>query len=129
MSALSLDFGPTERAANEYRRMVRAVDDAVAALGLEIAAGACGVPKADLRGMLDGRNGRRMSAEVAAVIAERVGPGSYRDAILDAVRSMFGLHAPEKDGEYIHRLEGALLKFGEPGGEVLARCRREARRG
>ena len=128
MMAQALDFGPTDRAAHDYRRMLRAVDDAVAAMGLDCAAGATGIPKADLRAMLDGRNGRRMPADIAAVIAERVGAGTYRDAILDAVRSMFGLHKPEDDAAYVHRLEGALLKFGEPGVEVLSRCRREARR-
>lgn len=129
MMAQSLDFGAGDRAAHDYRRMVRAVDDAVAVLGLEVAAGATGIAKADLRRMLDGRNGRRLPADVAAVVADRVGAGCYRDAILDAVRSLFGLHRPESDADYAHRLEAALLKFGEPGADMLARCRREARRG
>lgn len=129
MSSLTLDFGAADEAAREYRRFVRAVDDAVAVMSLDIAAGACGIAnKSDLRAMLDGRNGRRLPADVGAVIARRVGTGEYQDAILDAIRGMYGLYAPESDAAYAHRLEGALLRFGEPGANVLAQCRREARR-
>lgn len=129
MSSLTLDFGAYDRTAREYRALVRAVDDAVAVLTLEVAAGAAGLSnKSDLRAMLDGRNGRRLPTDVAAVIAERVGAGIYRDSILNAVRAMFGLHQPESDALYIHRVEGVLLRFGEPGAAALAQARREARR-
>ena len=128
MTPTSFDFGAADRASHEYKRLVRAVDDAVAVLTLDVAAGACGVSKSDLRAMLDGRNGRRLSTEIAAIVAERVGPGQYRDAILDAIRAMFNLYQPEDGERYALRLEMALLGFGEHGREELAKCRREARR-
>jgi hypothetical protein len=79
--------------------------------------------------LIDGRNGRRLDTRVAAIIAERVGAGIYRDAIVRAIKELFGLFEPENDREWAHRLEGALLCFGQPGAEKLAQCRREARRG
>lgn len=128
MSSLMLDFGAADGAARAHRDLVRATDDAVGVLGLEVAAGAVGASKSDLRAMLDGRNGRRLPTDVAAVIARRV-DGSYRDHVLAAVRALFGIEAaPESDRDYIHRIEGALLRFGAVGEAELARCRREARR-
>lgn len=121
-----LEFTPSER---DYNAFVRAVDDACRVLTLPIAAGAVGMREGDLRAALDGRNGRRLDAKVGAVIAKRVGPGIYRDAIAAAIKELFGLYEREADGPYAHRLEGALLSFGAPGAEVLAKCRREARRG
>jgi hypothetical protein len=131
MSSPQLSFSairPTDRPTS-YRRLVRAVDDACDAVGLGVAAAAAGVRDTDLRGMLDGRNGRRLPAEVAAAVADVVGAGALRDAITTAVRELFGLVEPESDRDYIHRIEGALLNFGAPGADYLARCRREARRG
>lgn len=121
-------FGFHADPSRAYRDLVRAVEDAIAVIGLDVAAGAVGVGKSDLRAMLDGRNGRRLPTDVAAVIARRV-DGSYRDHVLAAVRALFGIvDAPESDRDYIHRLEGALLRFGAVGEAELARCRREARR-
>ena len=111
------------------KHLLRAVDDAVGSLGLGVAAGAVGLKDAQLRDMIDGRGGRRLSPDIAAVIASRVGDGALRDAILEAVRELFGLHQPEDDVNFIHRLKGALLRFGEPGAEMLRQCRKEARRG
>ena len=98
-------------------------------MGMGVAASACGLKtSAQLREMIDGVNGRRMSTEIAAIIAERVGPGHLRDAILDAIRGMFGLHQPEADKPYIHRLEDGYDDFGEMGAKKLAEIRKAARR-
>jgi hypothetical protein len=126
--SLPLPLGSADLIPTWHRRLLRATEDAVDALGLSVAAAAAGVRDTDLRGMLDGRNGRKLPTEVAAAIAQRV-TGDLRAAILDSIRGLFGLHEPEDDAAYIHRIEGALLTFGAPGGEALARCRREARRG
>lgn len=129
MSSLMLDFGAADGTARAYRDLVRATDDAVGVLGLEVAAGAVGVSKSDLRAMLDGRNGRRLPTDVAAVIARRVGAGVYRDRIIKAIRELFDIaDPPENDRDYVHRLEGAMLRFGALGEAELAKCRREARR-
>lgn len=121
-------FGFVADPSRAYRQLVRGVEDAIAVLGLDVAAGATGVAKSDLLAMTSGRNGRRMPADVAAVIAARVGSGVYRDAITAAIRELFGLVQPENDAEYAHRLERTLLRFGEPGADALAQARREARR-
>lgn len=128
MTALPLENVSADQVRRDNRRLVLAVEDAVAVLGLGVTAGAIGGTATGLRDTLDGRNGRRLPVEWAAIIAERVGPGSHRDAILVAIKSMFGLVAPDSDAEYIHRLEQAFARFGEYGTDVLARCRREARR-
>ena len=121
-------FGFYADPGRSYRQLVRAVEDAIAVLGLDVAAGATGVGKSDLLAMISGRNGRRLPTDVAAVVADRVGVGAYRDAITAAVRELFGLVQPESDAEYAHRLERTLLRFGEPGADALAQARREARR-
>ena len=131
MIAQSLTFSPSALVAEAYRKMVRAVDDAVQALSLEVASGATDIAKPDLRAMIDGRNGRRLPTDVAAIIARRIGPGVYQDAILAAVREMFGVVEvkPESDAQYIDRLEEGFLAFGEIGHEALAKHRKAARRG
>lgn len=121
-------FGFYADPGRSYRQLVRAVEDAIAVLGLDVAAGATGIGKSDLLAMVQGRNGRRLPTDVAAVIADRVGHGKYRDAITGAVRALFGLVEPENDRDYAHRLESVLLRFGEPGASALAQARREARR-
>jgi hypothetical protein len=128
MTPIALDFGPRDRAARVHKRLVTKVDDAVSALTLGVAAGAIGCRPPALRDALDGRNGSRLSSEWAGIIAERVGPGALQDAILDAIREQFGLYQPESDRDYIHRLEGGFLRFGEAGMAMLAQLRREARR-
>jgi hypothetical protein len=131
MMAPPLDFGAAAVVGEAYRKLTRAVDDAVTALTLEVASGATDVAKADLRDMIDGRKGRRLPTDVAAVIARRIGPGRYQDAIFAALREMFGAvdASPEPDALYIDRLENALREYGARGRETLAQCRREARRG
>ncbi len=120
-----LPFTPSER---HYNALVRAVDDAAKAMGFSVAAGAVGLKSGDLSAMIDGRNGRRMDTKVAAVIADRVGAGIYRDAIVHAIKELFGLFQPDTDQQWGHRLEAALMSFGEQGSAKLAQCRREARR-
>lgn len=130
MIAQPLAFSASVEVAESYRKMVRAVDDAVQALSLEVAAGATDIAKPDLRAMIDGRNGRRLPTDVAAIIARRIGPGAYQDAILAAVREMFGAVdiKPEADGPYIDRLQDGYAEFDEMGRSALARHRKAARR-
>ena len=130
MSSLAFDFGSSERTAYYDRQLRRAVDDASQAMGPAQAATACGLKTSgQLREMIDGTNGRRMSTDIAAVIADRIGPGSYRDAIIDAIKGLFGMHQPEADGPYIRRLEDGYSDFGPQGTGELAEIRKAARRG
>lgn len=128
MTALPLENVSADGVRRDNKRLVLAVEDAVASLTLGVAAGALGTTPSRLRDTLDGRNGSRLPVEWAAVIAERVGPGSLRDEILLLIKSMFGLIEPDSDPEFIHRLEGGYADFGEMGSKQLAKLRREARR-
>lgn len=123
-----LALTPKERAEKFYRRYVLAVGDAVQAITLGVAAGACGVRSQDLHDMLEGHKGRRLPTDVGAVIAAMVS-GELRDAIVLALKEMFDLVEPESDAEYIRSLEAGYAKFGEQGGVVLGEIRRKARRG
>ncbi len=120
-----LPFTPTER---HYSALVLAVEDACKVLTFPVAAGAVSMRDGDLRAMLEGRNGRRLDTKVAAIIAERVGAGIYRDAIVRAIKELFGLFEPMNDREWAHKLEGVLLTFGTPGADALTKARQEARR-
>lgn len=109
-------------------RLLAAVNDAVASMGLGTAAGACGVKPNVLRGALDGAGGRHFPTEWAAIIAARVGDGVLSNRIRQAIKALFGLHEPDTDPQYIHRLEQGYGAFGAIGGAELARHRRESRR-
>lgn len=128
MSALPLENCSADQVRRDNKRLVLAVEDACAVLGLGCAAGAVGCTSQALRDALDGRNNRRLPVEWAALIAERVGAGAARDAILAAIKSMFGLIEPDSDADYIHRLEQGYAAFGAIGQAELSRHRRESRR-
>ncbi len=124
-------LSPAYRRDETSKALRRALGNAVASVTPSVAAGACGCSAQEVCDALAGR--RRFPGEWAMAIAELVG-GDHCAAILAALLEPFGLRAvsadePESDERYIGRLETALASFGEPGVQVLARVRKEARRG
>ncbi len=121
---------PSYRRNETSKALRRALGNAVASVTPSVAAGACGCSAQEMCDALAGR--RRFPAEWAIAIAELVG-GDLGPAIIAAILEPLGLRAvaadePETDERYIVRLELALAAFGEPGGQALARVRKEARR-
>jgi hypothetical protein len=127
MSQDSLPVSNLRPIASLYRRYVLAVQDAVDALTLGVAAGRAGVRSQDLSDMLNGVKGRRLPIEVAAPIADAVS-GDLQTAIHNAIKEMFGMVQPAADPEFIRRLEDGYSRFGEVGRIELAKIRREAHR-
>jgi hypothetical protein len=121
-------FSPRQRTERAYKSYVLAVSDAVTALSPTVAAGACGLRPSDLNDMIEGHKGRRMPSDIGAIIAEMVG-GELRQAIIAALKEMFGMVEPESDADYVRRLEDGYAQFGEVGRGELARHRKAARRG
>lgn len=132
MSSIPLDFGVKARRQQMARDLRRTVNDATNSVGLGCAAAACGCDPSDLREALDGKRGRRLPLEWAIAVADVAG-GSYRAAVFAAILEPYDLTAkparPMPDGEYVVLLEAILSDLGQVGEELLARARREARRG
>jgi hypothetical protein len=110
----------------------RAVEDAVAALGLSVAAGACECTPAELSDAVTGRKGRRLPFEWVLAIAMVAGPDD-RQRIAAALLDELGLvpAAPKPlDGEaYSALLERRVAEqLGPAGAAVVRESRREARR-
>lgn len=124
------DVEPTgaDKVSGDALRLLAAVNDAVASMGLGTAAGACGVKPNVLRGALDGAGGRHFPVHWAAIIAARVGDGALSNRIRNAIKALFGMYESDTDPQYINRLEQGYAAFGAIGQAELARHRRESRR-
>lgn len=132
MSPIPLDFGRSDRVSRASRAVRRAVEDAVAALGLSVAAGACECTPAELSDAVTGRKGRRLPFEWVLAIAMVAGPDD-RQRIAAALLEDLGLvpAAPKPlDGEaYSALLERRVAEqLGPAGAAVVRESRREARR-
>lgn len=133
MSPIPLDFGRSDRLGRAARNVRRALEDAIAALGLSVAAGACDCTPAELSDAVSGRKGRRLPIEWVQAIALASAP-SYRDPIVAALLEPLGLVAAAPrplDGEAYSALLEARVReqLGPAGAGVVADARREARRG
>jgi hypothetical protein len=133
MTTESLDFGMKDRVARASRSVRRAVEDAVAAIGLSTAAGACGADAPRLSDALAERNNRRLPMEWVVAIAH-VAPVELRDAILEALLAPFNLRVcagkPLSDAEYIALLEREIAEeHGASGARTIAGAKKAARRG
>lgn len=84
-----LDFGRDSRVKDVRRRVLRAVSDAVDAMGLIVAAGACDARRSELADALAGREGRYLRIEWALAIADAA-PPDFRRAILEAIAAPLG---------------------------------------
>ena len=70
MSQEKLEFGLDYRITERQRRLLRIVNDAVDAMGLIVAAGACGTRTQDLSDVLAGRANRYLRTEWLIAIQE-----------------------------------------------------------
>lgn len=123
MSTLALDFGRDHRITEAYRGVMRAVNDAVDACGLGVAAGACGCRAQDLSDALAGRANRYMRIEWLIAVCDASMP-DHRARILQALAAWQGLtvlHAkPMTAEEKLARLEQRVAsRFGEAGAELV----------
>lgn len=83
MSQQDIDFGRDHRVSEAQRDLMRVVNDAVDAVGLMIAAGACGCRTQDLSDALTGRSNRYMRIEWVLAIRD-VAPLDFKQRIVQA---------------------------------------------
>lgn len=128
MQQVTFDFGREDRLERAERSLMEALTDAVSAIGLTRAAGACGARKQDLSDALNGREGRHIRISWAIRIADEAG-GEHQRRILDAWNLAQGYRA-EPDRPLSAEEELAQLKaevatqFGVAGAELVNRRRR-----
>lgn len=122
MTANPLDFGLHWSAEEDHRAILRVIDDAIAQVGLDVAAGACRADAADVRNAVSERNGRHLRVRWAQAIA-RIAPLETRIEIARAFVGPLGLDVvPAKEltpEQKIERLTGALRGFGEQGERAI----------
>lgn len=124
----SLDFGRSHRVAAAYRKVLRALNDAVDAVGLLQAAGACDARKTELHDALADREGRYIRLEWLLAICD-IAPADYRARIVTAFVEWQGLAVipvkPLTAEEKLARLEQRLIaKLGAAGQEIVEENRR-----
>ncbi len=118
----ALDFGRGHRVAEAYRRLLRTLSDAVDAIGLIQAAGACDARKSELADALSGREARYVRIEWLLAIMD-ASPPDFRNKIADALMSWQGLTVkPQKQltpEERAARLEQKLRSLGPVGESMI----------
>lgn len=123
-----LDFGRDHRVSEAQRHLLRTLNDAVDAIGLAVAAGACGTRVQDLSDALSGRSNRYVRIEWVLAILD-VAPHDFRIRVATALIGWLGF-APTaarklKPEEKLALLEQRLLaKFGPAGAELLEETRK-----
>ena len=131
MTQVPFDFGREDRLERSERDLGIALRDAVSAIGLTRAAGACEARKQDLSDALNGREGRHIRVSWVIRIAEEAG-GEHQRRILDAIARPLGYRA-EPDKPLTPEEELALLKaevrtkFGVAGSDLVAATERTRR--
>jgi len=122
MTQESLPFGRLHRVGDGARTLYRHLNDAVDAVGILPATGACGIDRSDLRRALD-RDGRRVAVEHAMSIAALVSSSSFElgakiaSAFVSPLDLMVNAPVPMTDRERADRLEMAIRSM--PLGEQL----------
>jgi hypothetical protein len=124
----SLDFGRDYRVTEAQRALMRALNDAVDAVSLIVAAGACGCRTPELSDALAGRQGRYMRVEWVLAIAD-IAPSDFKHSIATALVSWMGLRIEAgrklKPEEKLARLEERVARrFGEAGAALVEEMRR-----
>jgi hypothetical protein len=127
MSQEALDFGRDHRVTEQQRRVLRAINDAVDAMGLIVAAGACGCRTSELSDALSGRSNRYLRIEWVLAIQDMASP-DFQDRISDALvaagRKVEALK-PLKPEEKLARLEARIAsRFGQAGLELVEENKR-----
>lgn len=118
-----IDFGIKDRVQRADDEVVRVVNDAIATVGLSVAAGACGVLSSRLKEYTSARGGRHLPYEFAIAIGIVAGR-EYQRKIADAMVRAFDLKScpiveltPE---QRLARLEERVTRrFGEAGAEIV----------
>jgi hypothetical protein len=128
MSQASLDFGRGDRIARAYRRVLRVVGDAVDAIGLLEAAGACDCSKSDLVAALADREHRHLRVEWLMAICDTA-PPDFRERIYEALLEWQGLRVepakPLTVEERLARLEQRVTtELGSAGKRIVEENRR-----
>jgi hypothetical protein len=128
MTQERFDFGRSDRIARAFRQVLRAVDDAVDAIGLDVAAGACDCAKSDLAKTLAGAEHRHLRVEWLMAIAD-ASPDPFRTRIFDALLAWQGLsicvQKPLTPEEKNARYERMLVeRFGPAGAELVREVNR-----
>jgi len=123
MTQEPFDFGLIHRCDDAHRQLVRALNDAVAQLGLLVAAGACGCDPADLRKALDGDRGRYIRSTWPAKIAS-IAPAETRDRIARALVAGLGLDISPNRPRTAHERLAALqqrvaAELGSAGARIV----------
>jgi len=123
----ALDFGRDHRVSEGQRSILRVLNDAVDAVSLIVAAGACGCRTQDLSDSLSGRSNRYMRIEWVIAIRD-VSPPDFRQRINEAlvgpgykIEPIKPLDAKEK----LARLEARIAaRFGQAGVELVEENKR-----
>lgn len=121
----SLDFGRDDRVEHVTRRFLRALDEAVTAMGGPvIAAGVCDCSKSELSDALERRAYRYMRVEWVFAIADASAP-FYRSKILEAFVAHLGFKVERREPMTpAQRLDVLKLRvkshFGEAGEDLIA---------
>jgi hypothetical protein len=128
MTQSALDYGSDFRVTEALRIVMRVVNDAVDAIGLHIAAGACGCRPPELADVLGGRSNRYLRVEWLLAIAD-ISPVDFKVRIADALVNWMGMKAtaarPLKPEERLAILEQRVAaKFGEAGLQLIEENRR-----
>ncbi len=128
MNQASLDYGSDFRVTEALRTVLRVVNDAVDAVGLAIAAGACGCRPPELADVLGGRPNRYLRVEWMLAIAD-IAPIDFKLRIADALINWMGMKAtsarPLKPEERLAVLEQRVAaRFGQAGLELVEENRR-----
>ena len=124
----ALDFGRAHRVSTAYRRLLRTVSDAVDAIGLLQAAGACDARKSELNDALQGRDGRYLRVEWLMALID-IAPPDFKARIYEALSLWQGIamgpvkpkSAEERLAEYETKV---AVRFGAAGAELVEEMRR-----
>ncbi len=127
MSQEALDFGRDHRVTEWHRRILRVLNDAVDAIGLIIAAGACGCRTSELSDALSGRSNRYLRIEWVGAIRD-ASPADFKYRIDSAFASPDHKVEPSrklKPEERLAQLEARIaLRFGQAGLELVEENKR-----
>jgi hypothetical protein len=118
-----INFGRVFRVDDEYKSAHRATEDTIDAIGLIVAAGACGMDAPDLSKTFAPNSGRHLRLRTVMGIGA-VAPSDARRAILMPIARLFGFDIqvakPMDDKEARIRLEEGLKQLGPVGEAKLA---------
>ncbi len=128
MSQEALNFGRGDRVSRAFAHVLRVVHDAVDAIGLVQAAGACDCAKSDLLAALNDRDHRHLRVEWLMAICD-VAPPDYRARIISALVEWQGLAVvpvkPLTAEEKLARLESRLVaQLGDVGLRIVEENKR-----